>query len=444
MNKDAATTEELAPRIGVMDDVLVENFDLDPHLINLMWNEPFFSKILRIVSKVRTTAIPTAGVLAKDGDVKLWWNPNFVAGLTSLQIKGLLKHESYHLVFEHTTTRRMDPHIVWNYATDLAINSLIPEEELPEGGLVPGKAFKKLTEEQTEKMSDTAIEKYGRLSEKIASFPKEEAADWYFAQLMEDPEDFENEGGEGMPGDGEGAGDFHGTMDDHGGWGNVSDEEKELIRGKVKEALKDAVNECDQKGAWGSVGANTRGILREMVSNEISWKAVLKQFCGMSKRGNRSTNIRRLNRKYPAIHPGSQKGYTSSIAIYIDQSGSVGDGELELLFAELRNLAKHTEFTCYHFDSTVDVDSEATWRKGKTPVAHRTRCGGTNFKVVSDHANKNRSRFDGYLILTDGYANDPGPSKLRRGWVITPQGSSNEISGNKKDFIIKLKNRNAV
>ena len=43
-------------------------FDLDPHLVKLMWDEPFYSNILRRVTKVRTNSIPTAGVLAKDGD----------------------------------------------------------------------------------------------------------------------------------------------------------------------------------------------------------------------------------------------------------------------------------------------------------------------------------------------------------------------------------------
>ena len=102
-------------------------FDLAPHLISLMWDEPFFARVLRGITKIKTDAIPTAGVLAKDGDIRFWWNPKFLAGLTAPEIKGLIKHECYHLVFDHTTSRRRAPHIVWNYATDLAINSLIAE-----------------------------------------------------------------------------------------------------------------------------------------------------------------------------------------------------------------------------------------------------------------------------------------------------------------------------
>ena len=146
MSKNKGTSTELAP-VEVATDAEAAAFRLDPHLVSMMLDEPFFAGVLRGVNYTRTDSIPTAGVLAKDGDIQMWWNPNFLAGLTDKQVKGLLKHEAMHLALEHTTDRRMTPHIIHNYATDLAINSDIPEEELPDGGLIPSKAFKALTED---------------------------------------------------------------------------------------------------------------------------------------------------------------------------------------------------------------------------------------------------------------------------------------------------------
>ena len=443
MAKPKTTANDLPVAGRLATDAEAKAFELDPHLINLLWSEPFFSKILRVITKVKTDTIPTAGVLAKDGDIKMWWNPKFLAGLTAEQVKGLLKHECYHLVFEHTTTRRHDPHIIWNYATDLAINSLIPEEELPEGGLIPGKAFKELTEADKIKMGPDAVGRYERVSAKIESFPKEKAAEWYFAELQEVADDIAkgNEPGEGQPGDGDGEGNgpaMPGPTADHDGWDALSDEDRELVKGKVKQAVEDAVKECDRNGQWGAVGGGTQKVLRELISKEIPWQTVLKKFCGTTRRANRTTNIRRLNRKYPAIHPGHQKGYTSSIAVYIDQSGSVSDHELELFFGELRSLAKRTEFTIYNFDTEVDTDSERVWKRGRTPAAGRTRCGGTCFTAPTKHANKNSHKFDGYLILTDGEASDPGPSKLKRGWVICP-GQKLYFEASNRDFVINMK-----
>ena len=444
MAKQETTATDIAPA-KLADEAAAANFKLDPHLINLMWAEPFFSKILRKVTKKKTDSIPTAGVLAKDGQLMMYWNPRFLAGLTSAQVKGLLKHECYHLVFEHTTTRKHDPHIIWNYATDLAINSLIPEEELPEGGLIPGKAFAALTDEQKEKMGEESVARYQRVSDKIASFPREKSAEWYFARLQDVADDIEEEqkgqkGKPGEPGDGEGQGGMPGPMDDHDGWDELSDEERELVKGKVKQALEEAVKEADRSGQWGSVPGAMRGKLRDLISKEIPWQSVLKQFCGMTRRANRASKLKRLNRKYPGIHPGTERGYTSSIAIYIDQSGSVDDDALSLFFGELKNLARHTKFTIFNFDSAVDENSEREWSRGRTPGLERTRCGGTDFQAVTDHANKNVSRFDGYLILTDGECYEPGKSRLKRGYVICP-GRSLYFDAPKRDFVIQMTNK---
>jgi len=432
------------PGTRTATDAEVAAFGLDAHLINLMMTEPFFSKVLRPITKVRTDEIPTAGVLAKDGDIKMWWNPKFLASLTPKQVKGLLKHECYHLVFEHTTTRRHTPHIVWNYATDLAINSLIDEEELPEGGLIPGKAFKALTEEDKVKMGPEAVKRYETVSAKIASFPKEMSAEWYFARLMEDEDVKEAlEGapggeGEGEPGEG-GVPGLPGSMDSHDGWDEMSASDREYLKQKIKQSIEKAVKECDATGSWGSVGASCQKAIRAMVSNEVPWQSVIKKFCGMIRRAHRRSNVKRLHRKYPGIHPGMQKGYTASIYVYIDQSGSVGEQELSLLFGELGGLAKKVTFITYHFDTEVDEASKTEWKKGRTPPVHRTRYGGTDFKCVAEHAEAHSSHMDGYLVLTDGYAPDPGPSRIKRGWVITPNGSDEQVNGNTRDFFIRTK-----
>ncbi len=430
------------PGIELASETEAQKFELSPHLVRVMLDEPFFAGVLRGVNFEKTDAISTAGVLAKDGEVHMWWNPRFLASLSNSQVKGLLKHEAMHLALEHTTTRRMTPHIIHNYATDLAINSDIPEEELPEGGLIPGKPFEELTFEQKEKMGEDAVARYDRVSAKIASLPKGKSSEWYFTKLMEDPEIAKDiqEGQKGQPGDDDGNGvpGLPGGMDEHDGWDDLSDEERELVKGKVKQAVVDAVKDCDRSGRWGSVSGSMRTTLRALVSNEVDWRLVLKKFCGMSRRGTRSTSWTRLNRKYAGLAPGVKRGYTSSIAIYIDQSGSVGNAELELAFGNLRNLAKRTEFTTFHFDTEVDEKSETSWSRGRSPEAHRTKCGGTDFECVTKHANANKHRFDGYIIITDGEAAKPSHSNLKRGWLLVP-GTKLLFSPDNRDFVMIMK-----
>ena len=430
MTKSKGTSTEITAAKRASSEAAAA-FDMSPYQVQLMLNEPFYAGVLRGVSFIKTDAIPTAGVLAKDGDVNLWWNPAFVAALSTKQVLGLLKHEAMHLALEHTTSRRMDPHIIHNYAADLAINSDIPSSELPDGGLVPGEKFGDLTEEQSNEMSAEAVSRYERLSNFISSLPKGESTEWYFTKLMENPEikdDIQKGQGEGGPGD----------MDDHDGWDKMTDEERQLVKGKVKQAVVDAVRDCDQSGRWGSVSSNTRGVLRELISSEVDWRSVLKRFCGMSRRSQRTSNVRRINRKYAGIHPGHNRGYTSSIAVYIDQSGSVSDSDLELAFGELRSLAKKTQFTTFHFDTSVDDGSETQWRAGKTPKAVRTRCGGTDFGCVTSHAEKNVAKFDGYIIITDGEAAKPKSSRTKRGWMIVPNRKL-IFEADKSDFVISMR-----
>jgi predicted metal-dependent peptidase len=424
-------------------------FDMDRYMVRLMWDEPFYAKVLRGINKKRTEQIPTAGVAVVDGQVTYYWNPRFVASLEkdegSDKIIGLTIHECLHLAYDHCTDRAHKDHArVWNYATDLAINCQIPLDKLPSCGIWPGKEFEPVKEEIREKIGEERAAKFDALSRLIADLDQHLSAEEYFTILMSDKDAQEaiegNEAGqpgEGMGEDGFGSG-MPGSMDDHGAWGDMSEEDQAVAKAQIKQAMAEAAKDCDQKGSWGSVPAETRAEIRRMIANDIPWQAVLKKFVGMSRRSVRRTSWGKINKKNPMLVPGSKRSMTASIAVYIDQSGSVGNDELEMLFAELGSLAKKTEFTTFHFDTSIDEKSETVWKKGRTPQAHRTRCGGTCFNAVVNHANKNKHRFDGILILTDGYAPKPDPCRMKVGWVITPSGTTESWMQGTRNFIIKM------
>jgi predicted metal-dependent peptidase len=426
-------------------------FDMDRYMVRLMWDEPFYAKVLRGINKRRTEEIPTAGVAVVDSQVTYFWNPRFVASLEkdegSDKIIGLTIHECLHLAYDHCTDRaHMDHPRVWNYATDLAINCQIPVTKLPSCGIWPGKIFKAVEDSIREKIGEERATKFDNLSKLIEGLDKFLSAEEYYSILMSDPDVkdiLENQPGQGQPGeggdqDGYGSG-SPGSMDDHGAWGDMSEEDQAVAKAQIKQAMSEAAKECDQKGQWGSVPAETRAEIRRMIANDIPWQSVLKKFVGMSRRSVRRTSWGKINKKNPMLVPGSKRSMTASIAVYIDQSGSVSSDELEMLFAELASLAKKTEFTTFHFDTTIDENSETVWKKGRIPQAHRTRCGGTSFDACVEHANKNKHRFDGILILTDGYAPKPKPCRMKVGWVITSGGSVESWMQGTRNFVIKMK-----
>ena len=65
----------------------INDFDLTTHLVNFLWNEPFYSRILRSLNKEETETIPTAGVTCIDGDITLYWNREFLASLRPHQVQ---------------------------------------------------------------------------------------------------------------------------------------------------------------------------------------------------------------------------------------------------------------------------------------------------------------------------------------------------------------------
>ena len=389
-------------------------FDLNEHTYRLLESEPFFASLSRRINKSMNRSVPTAGVrVTKEGQFEMVYNPEFFEKLTQVERSGVLKHEFYHLIFEHVTGRLPSEGMskMWNIATDLAINSHLLGE-LPEGGCFP----------QQKPFED---------------YPLGQSAEYYFKMLKEDeqfqPKEGDGEGGEGN-GDGQ-SGSGNGlpdTLDDHSGWGgeddSMSEEAKQAMREvaqeRLKQAVKDAVDDINSSGrGWGSVSAETRKEIQDFIKPKVNWRSVLRYFIKTSQRSNKRSTVRRINKRFPYIHSGKKVTRQAKIAIAIDQSGSVDDGMLALFFSELSGLAKYAEFTVIPFDTEVQEKEVYVWKKGKKRTWTRVSCGGTSFDAPTEWVNARK--FDGHIILSDLEAPKPKASKCQRMWMTTEEYARN-------------------
>jgi predicted metal-dependent peptidase len=386
------------------------SFDLKLHAYRLLMDEPFFAALSRKVEKRASTAIPTAGVMVNPdtAQFEMIYNPEFFASLPEEQVRGVLKHEFYHLIFEHVTSRKPEgvPHMAWNVAADLAINSHLVGE-LPEMACMPGVG-------------------------PFADLPKGESAEWYLANLPQKDETEGGEGGEssesggepGEPGEGE-----PGSFDDHSGWSEDGDSPaqeaaNQMAKQRLKEALKEAASEAAgaAKG-WGTVSAAVKKDIIKRLETKVDWKKVLRYFIKTSQRASRSSSVKRINRRYAYIHPGKKVQRQAKIAVAIDQSGSVSDEMLSTFFGELNKLAKLATFTVVPFDTQVDPSMVYEWKKGQSKLAERVMCGGTCFEAPTKWANENN--VDGLIILTDMEAPKPKRCKAQRLWLTDDRGARN-------------------
>lgn len=389
-------------------------FDLNKHIYRLLQDEPFFAALSRRIDKKVSRSVPTAGVMINKhtGYYELLYNPEYFESITEKEMGGVLKHEFYHLVFEHITDRLPEGKmsVLWNVATDLAINWHI-RTELPPGCCIPGEGD------------------YER-------FPPLMTAEWYYDALKseQDPkkksqqshaegegegEEQEEQGngkGKGKPGEG------NGQFDSHDSWGDANQQTKEIAKERLKEMTKKASEECDKTNSWGSVSRQVREHIKEnIIGHTLDWKKLLRYFVRTSQVVNKRSSIKNINRRYPYIHPGKNKRRQARIAISIDQSGSVSDTLLDTFFAELAELAKVAEFVVVPFDDQVFESEVFVWKRGERRKNVRVLRGGTNFDAPTKYVNENN--FDGHIILTDMYAPKPGPSKCQRVWVTDAAGS---------------------
>lgn len=406
--------------------------ELEPFLLVLGMDEPFFAVINRNCVKVRTREIQTAGVtVERSGAFKLLWNPDFVASLSRGEVRGLLIHEFMHLILEHVTLRRRQPHQLWNIATDLAINSLIKPELLPKCTLYPGPRPKELgpwqelklppgPEGSKQKPRREPTSEDRRLNDHmmklLESFPPRETSDYYFERLLADPEIKEamRSGiGELIIGDG--------TMDDHNAWDEVDEDIRDMIREQLRDLIEQGVKACDTRNQWGSVPHEMQQVLRDMVAGQVDWRALLRQFVGQSISCERTNSIKKINRKYPYVHPGSKRKHRSRVLVAIDQSGSVGDDNIEEMFGELNNLARIVDFTVMPFDTEIGVNDRLDWKRGQRKPTLRFRSGGTDFNAPTRFFNDHRGEWDALIIFSDGECSKPDPIVHgRRAYVIVP------------------------
>lgn len=362
-----------------------DEFDIDLYIHQLLKKEPFFAELSRRIDKVELRSIPTIGVRLnpESAQYELAYNPEFLCTLTYREIQGVLIHEFYHIVFMHITSRRPSPefHKIWNIAADLAINCLIGRDRLPKMACFAGDG-------------------------QFAKLPEFLAAEAYFSKIVTEPEKY------GISPDGKGDGQF-----DAHDWDNIPEELKELAKQRAKEATQAAYDESAKSNSWGSVSATSQKTILKSLRTEVNWRQVLRYFIGQSQKAESYSTVRRINRRFPYIHPGRRYHRTANIAISVDMSGSVDDNMLSKFFSELNKLSELATFTVIPFDSAVFEDKIFVWKKGSRKPAERVLFGGTNFDAPTTYVNEHG--FDGHIILTDLCAPFPGTSRAQRMWMTT-------------------------
>lgn len=317
----------------------------------LILGHPFFGMLALRLRLVERTNIPT---LAVDGK-HVFYNPEFVLGLSDSLCRSALAHEVMHCVLAHIGRRGARDPKKWNYAGDYALNQV-----LQDSGFEIGSGW--LLHPQYQGMS----------------------ADQIYAVLPDDPD-----------GDGDGQSPLDDIMD-----GDLSEIESTSTDWKIA-----AIQAATTAKSQGKLTGSLQRFMEEAAKPQVDWRDQLRRFVTQISKDDYSWA--RPNRRYlsagfylPTLYSESM----GDIVVGIDTSGSIDDKTLQTFGSEIRALTAAVRPTKVHVvycDAEVNhVDTFGPYDEMRF-TAHGG--GGTAFKPVFDYVEAHQLAPECVIYLTDLY-----------------------------------------
>jgi predicted metal-dependent peptidase len=312
------------------------------------------------------------------------YSRTFVAGLTDAELRFLILHEAYHVLYKHLTTYlhlyEKNPRKA-NMACDYVINlKLVDFDRANDKGFI-------------------VMPKVGLLDEQYRGM---DSAQVY--KLL--PDDDEGDGSGKGQGQGQGQGDGE-SLDQHD-WESA----KELTPEERKE-LDRAVDEAVRQGALiaGKMGSGGSRMLDELLESKIDWREALREFVSTTCAGSDYSTWKRPNRRYISAGIYLPSGITETVGelvIAIDTSGSIGGRELAQFLGEVSAIAKAVKpqaVRLMYWDTSVCAD-EYYMQDQLDEIVKSTKPaggGGTMVECVPEYMREKQIKPQAVIVLTDGY-----------------------------------------
>jgi len=299
----------------------------------LICDQPFFGSLALRLQPVED---PNADTAWTDG-VSLGYSPSYVMDLPTGQVIGLVAHEVMHLALCHHTRQGQRDNYKWNVAGDYAINHILVEAgfELPAGALLQ-ECFK------------------GKSAEAIY----------------------------GLLGDGNGQNPMGEVRPMPGKLGKPILTPAEI---KLEEQTwKIAVTQATQQAkAMGKLPGNGfERAVKKILAPRVDWQIVLREFMDTAVKSDYSWM--HPNPRYIAqgiYLPSLNSKDIGTIAVAIDTSGSVSEGQLEQFSAEVSAMLEEFNTTVEVIYVDSKVQGQETFTQADLPLALKLKGGGgTDFR----------------------------------------------------------------
>lgn len=353
-------------------------------IISVVRHKEFYGHVVQQFEKVFVEGdhrVSTAAVGRYPGDrfIKLTYNVDYFRGIYEEYMRnedhgdGLRKgrlvssggseHEILHVVLNHLVLDYPDK-LRRDVAMDFVVNQNIPEDRRHPNWLMP--------------------DRYG--------LPGGKSSKWYYDNLKGNQK-FEKDRASGAFGPG---GVLSWLPEGHSMWGDLCKDP--VAREFLKDVIRKARENTSAEG-WGKVGADIREFVDGLLAwrpPQVPWGRVFRSFCASAEDSYLEYTMSRESRRF-GTRPGIRRRDRLHVAVIVDTSGSIDDGQLRDFFNEVRWIWRNGAVV-HVFEADTDIREDYAFR-GRFTGEVRGR-GGTNLEVPLTRVDKMR-RFDCIVYCTD-------------------------------------------
>ncbi len=408
--------------------------------VQIQMKSSFFAYLSLYLKIKKDNSIPTACINAK-GDMK--YNEEFFEGLNNLELQGVIIHEIFHLAFLNLTRLGSKNPTLWNYATDLANNTMIKKEskyELPEGCIIADYSdeYEFEVEGKHYVIKDVSTKRADELYYELNKMKEEHNKE------KKKGENDKGEGGNGKDGDSKNSGgifdDEYEGIDKHD-YSALSPEERKKAEENWTEKMAEAVAISKMKG---DCPAGIEKMFDELHKEEIDWKAILQRIVTKEIPYNQTyLKPHKKSWNYGVYMPDNLKE-SVEISVVCDLSGSIGQEEFNTFFSEIVGMARafqnRIEINFYSHDTKAYNCGKV--RNGNIEEIQKIKLiggGGTSHIEVFDMLQKDKPKLA--IFLTDAYSDiqdiDFNKYNFKKVFVIVKGGTTECFKG-KNCEVLKL------
>ncbi len=206
----------------------------------------------------------------------------------------------------------------------------------------------------------------------------------------------------------------------------------------AQEQIRTLVENIKRTKQWGSLPGSLQDCIIASAIVKIDYRRVLSIFRATVLSSKRRLTRMIPSRRYGFQYMGSKRDFCTNLLVAIDVSGSVENNQISQALSIINRFFKYgvENIDVIQFDTEIHGEKESFKKDQRKYNIHGR--GGTDFQAAVDMFIKDR--YDGLIMITDGYADKPSLPKSFHGhilWMIYENDCIGGSRGRKLDEDLK-------